>query len=127
MCSNQFYHNHTDLSDMLLRDYIEQYIQIYGIDSITSNVHNLCHLVDDVKRFGPLPNISAYPFENRLSYIKRLVRNGNRPLAQFAKRLNKLSHAKNQKKIKIIYPHLSRECKTSKKISFNRFNRRILS
>lgn len=96
----------------MLIDYIEQYKIIYGKDSITSNVHNLCHLVDDVKRFGPLPTISAYPFENRLNYIKRLLRNGNRPLAQVAKRLNELSHSENKKKILVKYPKLSKEKKS---------------
>lgn len=37
-----------------------------GIDSISSNVHNLCHLVDDVKHLGYLPSISTYPFGNIL-------------------------------------------------------------
>lgn len=115
LCSSKFYDKQTDLADILFREYIEQYINIYGKDSITSNVHNLCHLVDDVKRFGPLPNFSAYPFENRLSYIKKLVRNGNRPLAQIAKRLNELSHAENQKKNIKKYPYLSREINSSNK------------
>lgn len=44
-----------------------------------------------MKKFGPLPLIIAYPFENHLGYIKRLLRNGNRPLSQAAKRLNELS------------------------------------
>lgn len=111
ICTSEFYHHHLDLADRLLHDYIEQYITIYGIDSINSNVHNLCHMVNDVKKFGPLPNFSAYPFENRLGYIKRLLRNGNRPLPQIAKRLGELSDneisIKNEKK----FPFLSNEQK----------------
>lgn len=67
--------------------YLEGYIQIYGINSISSNVHNLCHVIDDVRRFGPLTNFSTYPFENALYQVKQLLRNGNQPLSQVAKRV----------------------------------------
>ena len=75
------------VSETLQNDYIEMYIDIYGIDSISSNVHNLCHVIDDVRKFGYLPGISSYPFENFLGYIKSLLRSGNRPLAQISKRI----------------------------------------
>lgn len=58
---------------------------------MTSNVHDLAHLVDDVIKFGELQSFSAYPFENMLGYIKRLLRNGRNPLAQVAKRLTELT------------------------------------
>lgn len=74
----------------MIKDYIEQYIDLYGIDSISSNVHNLCHLIKDVERFGVLPKISAYPFENMLQFMKNLIRHGNRPLSQAANRLSEL-------------------------------------
>lgn len=109
ICSTKSYIQYTDLADRLFSDYIEGYINIYGIDSITSNVHNLCHVVDDVKRFGPLPEISAYPFENRLGYIKKLLRNGHRPLAQVAKRMNELSNSEHKIKNNKKYPRIYNE------------------
>lgn len=87
ICTTSVYEPFIDIADSLFRDYVESYIHLYGIDSIGSNVHNLIHIVEDVKRFGPLPNISAYPFENALCRIKRLLRHGNLPLSQIAKRL----------------------------------------
>lgn len=71
--------------------YIKKYIELYGNDSISSNVHNLCHIVEDVRKFGPLPFISSYPFENTLGYVKRMVRHGNLPLSQVSKRLTEIS------------------------------------
>lgn len=71
----------------LLSDYVEMYIDIYGLDSINSNVHNLCHLMDDVERFGGLRNISAYPFESALYRIKRRLKTGAKPLAQIRNRI----------------------------------------
>lgn len=62
--------------------------RLYGLQFFTSNLHNLCHVVDDVKRFGPLDTFSAYPFESRLYYLKRLVRTGANPLAQVARRIS---------------------------------------
>lgn len=60
----------------------------------------------DVERFGELESFSAYPFENQLGKIKRMLRTGHRPLAQIAKRImeefsctssNKTTDAGNEK------------------------------
>lgn len=55
---------------------------------MTSNFHNLIHLIDDVKRFGNLDTSNAYPFESKLYYIKKLLGNGNLPLTQVTKRIH---------------------------------------
>lgn len=78
------------IAKKLLLDYVEMYIDIYGLDSINSNVHNLCHLMDDVERFGGLRNISAYPFESALYQIKRKLKTGAKPLAQIRNRIIEL-------------------------------------
>ncbi|CAG9773244.1 unnamed protein product [Ceutorhynchus assimilis] len=54
LCSTDYYSDKLDLAEKLFRDYIEGFISIYGMDSISSNIHNLNHVVDDVKRFGSL-------------------------------------------------------------------------
>lgn len=43
--------------------------------------------MDDVERFGPLGKFDAYPFESKLFCIKNLIRSGNKPLSQVAKRI----------------------------------------
>lgn len=94
ICSTKYYldiQNFSLLSEKLFLDFIEQYISLYGIDAVSSNVHNLCHVMNDIQRFGPLPNMSSYTFENMLYTIKRFLRHGNRPLSQAAKRLSELS------------------------------------
>lgn len=58
---------------------------------MTSNFHNLAHMVDDVIKFGDLQSISSYPCENLLGYVKRLMRNGTKPLAQIARRITELT------------------------------------
>lgn len=61
--------------------------------SITSNVHNLCHLLDDVRRFGNLNTISTYPFENCLQMIKKKLRAMTKPLEQLARRIGEIETA----------------------------------
>lgn len=88
ICSSNFYAQYIKLAEQMLLQYIEQYKEIYGEEYITSNVHNLSHLVDDVKKFGILPTFSSYPFESKLYHIKNLLRNARNPLIQVAKRLS---------------------------------------
>ena len=55
------------------------------------NFHNLCHVVDDVEFMkAPLLAFSAYPFENYLGLIRKLIRTPNNPLAQIYRRLNEM-------------------------------------
>lgn len=89
--SCKYYSEYLNIAEVLLKCYVEQFIDIYGIDSISSNVHNICHVIDDVRKFGPLPEISSYPFENHLGQIKALVRSGNLPLSQISRRIVELS------------------------------------
>lgn len=76
----------------MLKHFVTSYGLFYGKDYITSNVHNLSHLVDEVKRFGVLQNFNAYPLENKLFTIKNMIRQGNKPLSQIAKKIMERSH-----------------------------------
>lgn len=83
LCSSDAYKsivNNTALVDNLINAYIEQYAILYGEHTISSNVHNLCHLLDDVRRFGNLNTISTYPFENYLQIIKSKLRSMKDPI-----------------------------------------------
>lgn len=54
----------------MFRNFVENYKYFYGADYITSNLHNLLHVADEVVRFRLLPTFNAYPFENKLYLIK---------------------------------------------------------
>ena len=47
---------------------------------LTTPTINLLHLGDQIFRFGPLYNFSAYPFESFYQIFKKLVRKGNQVL-----------------------------------------------
>lgn len=73
-------------AEVMYRDFINQFSDIYGKQYVSQNVHNLGHISDDVRRFGVLDNFSAFKFENKLGVLKRLLRSGNLPLQQIANR-----------------------------------------
>lgn len=109
-------HDQTDrnleVAKSMLKLYLDECKRNFGIQHFSSNLHNLCHLVDDVKKFGPLQSFSAYPFESRLFYLKRLLRSGVNPLPQVARRISEIQSGNCFKKretkgdIKLMY-----ECK----------------
>lgn len=92
ICSNDVYREYLPKAREMFNEYIEDQILLYGEHSLTSVVHYLIHVVDDVERFGSLNGISTYEFENHLGFIKSKVKNFNKPLEQTARRLIELAN-----------------------------------
>lgn len=91
ICEVKHFAHLLPLARAMLDDYLEQFRTIYGEQYMTSNIHNLTHLIDDVEKFGVLQSFSSYPFESMLGQMKRLVRNGRNPLPQLARRISEMS------------------------------------
>lgn len=87
LCSEYHMSDLMDTADELIKAFLKQFMAIYGKDFVFSNMHNLCHLIDDVKRFGSLMKFSTYPFENKLQALKKTLRTNSLPLSQIGKRL----------------------------------------
>ncbi|KAK0154734.1 hypothetical protein N1851_002949 [Merluccius polli] len=75
-------------ADTLLRMFVTHFGQLYGKEALVYNVHSLVHLAQDVRQHGCLDNISAFPYENHLQKLKKLVRKPERPLPQMLRRLS---------------------------------------
>lgn len=90
ICSHERYSGELSYAEELFQEYFEEYISIYGIGSITSNVHNITHVINDVRRFGPLPKIDSYCFENCLYGLKLRLRTCAKPLEQISRRIVEL-------------------------------------
>ena len=76
-----------DDANQLLRKFVSQLPALYGVDSLVYTMHGLIHVSDDVKQFGPLDLYSAFPFENELGQLKKLLRSGKAPVRQLCRRL----------------------------------------
>lgn len=77
-----------DYAEQLLKLFVQHCIPLYGPEFITYNVHCLVHLPNEARRFGPLEMFSAFPYENYLNSVKRLLRSNAKPLEQLCKRLS---------------------------------------
>lgn len=108
ICFSKSYASLYPVARSLFVEFIEKHIEIYGDDSITSNIHYLSHLVDDVEHLGPLSSISAYEFENQLHHLKLRLRNCNLPLQQIVRRIQEMSQTCNMDPFKTDdeYPKL---------------------
>lgn len=98
ICSSRHYFQFLNVARSMLNQFVEIFIEIYGMEYVTSNIHNLSHLVDEVERYGEIDSFSAYPFETMLGKMKRMVRTGSEPLAQVANRLVEIYMAANEGK-----------------------------
>lgn len=107
ICSANLYSKYLPLARTLFIKFIVDHISIFGEGSVTSNIHNISHVVDDVEHFGQLSTISAYEFENCLHHIKLQLKQCRRPLEQIARRIAEtaLSDA-NAYKMNEIFPQL---------------------
>ena len=73
----------------LLKFFVLEARNLYGEAFITYNVHSLIHLPDDCIYFKTsLNHLSAFPFENTLGSLKRLIRSSHNPVVQLVKRLH---------------------------------------
>lgn len=91
ICSSNYYRRFLSVAHKLFESFIANHYRLFK--SVTSNVHNLIHVSQECARFGSLPSFSAYPFENQLFTIRKLIRSGRQPLAQVVNRLAEMMYA----------------------------------
>lgn len=80
--------NHSKFAHELLVDFVENAKSLYGEPFLVYNVHSLLHLADQVNNFKSLDACAAWPFENHLQKLKKMVRSGKSPVVQIVKRLS---------------------------------------
>lgn len=102
--SNRNYFSFLDYASDLSKFFVKCFKILYGPENISHNVHNILHLANDVRKHGTLDDFSAFPFENFLQSILKLVRKSDKPLQQIIKRHLEYSEIKTQYKSKLTYP-----------------------
>lgn len=97
----------------LLKNFVYNFGVLFGKEHISYNVHGLAHLVNDYEKHGSLDSFSAFKFESKLQFVKKLLRKGDKPLQQVVKRISEASKS----------PSVTSECKV-KQLEFqgNPFN-----
>lgn len=91
MLSSDYYKSNWHVAKKMLERFIIDFMTIYGQQYITSNIHNLQHIVDEAEMFGSLSTMAAYPFENGLQRMKNLIRSGSKTLEQVINRLSEVN------------------------------------
>lgn len=89
LLSPRYCTHYCDYARQLLCLFVTNFSELYGDHFVVYNVNSLIHLADDASRFGPLDNVSCFPFENYLQSIKKLIRKPAFPLQQVICRLYK--------------------------------------
>ena len=75
----------------LLNFFVDNAHIYYGDTFNVYNVHNMKHIVDNVKHFNfSLDFLLCFKFENYLQSLKRMVKNANNTIVQICKRLHEL-------------------------------------
>jgi hypothetical protein len=73
----------------MLLNFVDSSRRIYGNSFVSYNVHNIIHLPDDYMKWGPLSNVSCFPFESYLgAYIKGRLSGRNKPLEQICRHVS---------------------------------------
>lgn len=84
-------HTLCNYANELLVCFVQHFCQLYGKEQVVYNVHCLVHLAADVKMHGPLDEFAAFPFENFLKSLKKMVRKPTCVLQQVILRLSEIS------------------------------------
>lgn len=71
--------DHNCYSSQLMKYFVEKTKELYGDHFMVYNIHSMIHLSAEAMKFGCLDACSAFPFENFLGKLKRLVRSGKKP------------------------------------------------
>ncbi|KAL3997086.1 hypothetical protein ACER0C_009742 [Sarotherodon galilaeus] len=83
-----------DCANEFLVSFVCHFGELYGRHEITYNIHQLKHLSEEYRLFGPLDNIAVFPYENYLGQFKHLLRKPHLPLQQIVKRLSEKPDAR---------------------------------
>jgi hypothetical protein len=88
LASRQMAIQYCDYANELLVKFVTDAKILYGREIMVYNMHCLIHLAADVKKLGCLDDFSAFPFENKLGQLKKLVRKPSQPLQQIVRRID---------------------------------------
>ena len=72
----------------LAKAFLEKSTVLFGETFLVYNSHALIHLIDEVRRNGPIETFSCFPYENFLRFLKKCVLSPYKPLQQIVNRVS---------------------------------------
>lgn len=86
----------TDLNkaQSLLASFVAGTARIYGVKHMSFNVHSLMHLGSTARRFGPLWNCSAFPYEGYMMRLSSFIHGTTNVVSQTARNYEVLERVK---------------------------------
>lgn len=81
-CKARSFHS---LASYLMKAVVSDFSLCYGAEFLTYNAHVMQHFPEVAAHHGGLDNVSAYPFENHLRKLKKLVRSSHIPIVSIIK------------------------------------------
>lgn len=123
-----------EYAKLLMQYFVKTFIILYGKENASHNIHNLLHLSNEAEKFGTLQEFSAFPFENYLQSILKLIRKNDKPLEQIVRRISEHNFCLNTKfnmrsnnEPELLNPHFNgplvnhQNCKQFSKVKFKNF------
>ncbi|XP_050061765.1 uncharacterized protein LOC114120630 [Aphis gossypii] len=80
LISSKTAYTYNNVAKMLLRQFVNEYSELYGKEYVGYNVHGLIHINDFVLLHGNLDAFSAFKYENYLQFVKHSCKNSRYPL-----------------------------------------------
>lgn len=92
--SSDLFKEGLDIAQQLFKDFVSQFSDLFPDRGLGYNVHNLLHIVDDVKEYGTIDSFSAYQFENFIQLIGHQIRKPQHVIQQIFNRLQEIQYSK---------------------------------
>ncbi|EZA48537.1 hypothetical protein X777_13718 [Ooceraea biroi] len=86
LVSSSLSEDRLDFAHTALSIFVNRAEDIYGPEFLSYITHCLLHLVDDVRRFGSLNELSMFPYENNMTYFRKVCRKPHQHLQQIINR-----------------------------------------
>ncbi|KAJ8666688.1 hypothetical protein QAD02_008350 [Eretmocerus hayati] len=82
LCDPLRHRTMNETAENLLRTFLDEFRDLYGIGRLVYNLHNLIHLASEVLTHGSADSFSAFPFENHMRVLKGFIKKHQQPLQQ---------------------------------------------
>lgn len=95
LCHPEDYLRNNTYAKELIKYFVKTFKVLYGECNIVYNIHNLIHLCQDVEIYRCIDTYSAFPFENYMKTLKKMLRKSEKPLSQLNNRIHEYTRCTN--------------------------------